>query len=320
MTPDENLARYVRLMSELDGEVESKQLRRARALQRLDSGENIDVVASDTGIGRRHLLVWYAALQEAGLASWLGKKEPDPVRLKKARSGIAQMLLGQLAEDHFEALSTKVLGAQGFRVEDQRVGRTDTDYRLLDPERRPICRLNIKFHGTLFKQAVEYVGLEPTDCFALATYKIHGALQRQQEERLPFIFLIISVPDFPRDLIEQNVSEDWAWLASLSGRAVEESIANRLTLEAWAAVIRSRIETSEFRVLSARRAYNRLATLLFERVHALRLRGFNQLFRGAEIDMHLSLSNEMIAYPLFLKMLADRGALEMALRLDRGEI
>ena len=132
--------------------------------------------------------------------------------------------------------------------------------------------------------------------------------------------MIISVPDFPRDLIEQNVSEDWVWLASLSGRAVEESIANRLTFEAWAAVIRSRIETSEFRVLSARRAYNLLGSLLFERVHALRLRGFNQLFRGAEINMHLSLSKEMIAYPLFLKVLADRGALEMALRLDRGEI
>jgi len=36
--------------------------------------------------------------------------------------------------------------------------------------------------------------------------------------------------------------------------------------------------------------------------------------------MHLSLSDEMIAYPDFLRILSERGALEMALRLDRGEI
>ena len=56
------------------------------------------------------------SLEVEGLANWLGKKQPDAARLKKARSGIAQMLLGQLAEEHFEALSTDVLGAQGFRV------------------------------------------------------------------------------------------------------------------------------------------------------------------------------------------------------------
>lgn len=169
-------------------------------------------------------------------------------------------------------------------------------------------------------EAVEYVGLEPGDCFALATYKIHGALQRQQEEGVPFIFLIISVPDFPRDLIEQSISDDWAWLASLSGRAVEEAVAMRLTREPWATNIRRKIQESEFRVLSARKAYGLLRDRLFERVHALRLRGFNQLFRGAEINMHLSLTREMIGYADFLKLLADRGSLEVAVRLDRGEI
>lgn len=73
-------------------------------------------------------------------------------------------------------------------------------------------------------------------------------------------------------------------------------------------------------MISARRAYGLLRDLLFDRVHALRLRGFNQLFRGAEINMHLSLSKEMIAYPDFLALLSDRGALDMAVRLDRGEI
>jgi len=308
-------------MDELLGSSEpSTNLLRSRALVRLDSGEALDVVARETRIGRRHLMSWLEAIQHEGLAHWLKKKDPGADRLKRARSGIAQMFQGQLAEEHFEAVSIGVLGAQGYRIEDQRVSRNDTDYRLLDPDGRPICRLNIKFHGTLFNQAQEYVGLEPADCFALATYKIHGALQRQEEERLPFIFLIISVPDFPRDLVEQSIIDDWAWLAALSGRVVEEAIAARLALETWAQAVRERIAQSEFRVISARKAYALLRDLQFQRVHALRLRGFNQLFRGAEINMHLSLSNEMIGYAEFLRLLADRGALDVALRLDRGEI
>jgi hypothetical protein len=320
VSPSDDLRRYVLLLEALYPDRDHKRLKQLRPLLRLDSGESVELVAPGTGYTKNKLSVWFQALQQEGLPAWLKKKEPEAARLKRAKSGIAQMLLGQLAEEHFEALSTNVLGAQGFRVEDQRVGRTDTDYRLMDPDDRALCRLNIKFHGTLFKQAREYVGLEPPDCFALATYKIHGALQRQHQERLPYIFLIISVPDFPREQIEQHVSEDWAWLASLAGYAEEEKIAALLAAEPWADSVRARIHQSEFRVISARRAYGLLRDLLFERVHALRLRGFNQLFRGAEINMHLSLSTEMIGYQEFLGLLADRGPLEVALRLDRGEI
>ena len=322
MSASDDLRRFVRLLEDLfAGDPPPKRLLQVRPLLRLDAGESIDDVAPTSGYTRRKLLVWHQAIQAEGLASWLGKKKtPDEDRLKRARSGIAQMLLGELAERHFEDISTGRLGEIGYRIEDQRVGRTDTDYRLIDPDARAICRLNIKFHGTLFKQAQEYVGLPPEDCFALATYKIHGALQRQQEERLPFVFLIISVPDFPRDLVERNVSDDWTWLAAMSGRAEEERIASRLAREPWADQVKDRIRASEFRVLSARRAYGLLRDLLFDRVHALRLRGFNLLFRGAEINMHLSLSREMIGYSELIDLIRDRGPLEVAVRLDRGEI
>ena len=59
---------------------------------------------------------------------------------------------------------------------------------------------------------------------------------------------------------------------------------------------------------------------LFTRVHALRIPSFNRVFRNAEIDMHLSLSEEMIGFDEFLRTLAKRGSLELAVRLDRGEI
>lgn len=323
MSASDDLHRYVRLIDKLYTGVEppaAAKLKQVRLLVRLDAGEAAEAVASASGYKPSRLLQWNEAVNDLGLWHWLGKKKaPDAERWTRAKSGIAQMLLGQLAEEHFETNSVGPLGAQGFHIEDQRVGHTDTDYRLLDPDGRPVCRLNIKFHGTLFKQAVEYVGLQPEDCFALATYKIHGALQRQDDERVPYVFLIISVPDFPRDLIETNISDDWAWLASLSGRAVEEAIARRLTGESWVSGVRKKIQESNFRVISARRADHLLRTLLFERVHALRLRGFNQNFRGAEINMHLSLS-EMIGYKEFLELLAAHGPRDVTVRLDRGDI
>lgn len=63
-----------------------------------------------------------------------------------------------------------------------------------------------------------------------------------------------------------------------------------------------------------------MLSLLFDRVHALRLRGFNRTFRGAEINMHLSMSTEMIGYEELLRLLIDRGPTEVSVRLDRGEI
>lgn len=72
--------------------------------------------------------------------------------------------------------------------------------------------------------------------------------------------------------------------------------------------------------LKVHRADDLMRRQLFDRVHALRLRGFNSVFRGAEINMHLSLSREMIAFEEFLRILATRGERELTVRLDRGEI
>ena len=54
-------------------------------------------------------------------------------------------------------------------------------------------RLNIKFHGSTFRNAPELVGLDPQDTFALATYKFYGALEKQVAEHLPYIFVVIGV-------------------------------------------------------------------------------------------------------------------------------
>jgi hypothetical protein len=287
---------------------------------RINAGESIDSVAADLGLARRYLLVWSEAIDSEGLSGWLGKPLPTPERIARARAGLAQMLVGTIAEEHFERTSKQIVGKQGYRIHDERVGRTDTDYRLLAGDGHAICRFNVKFHGTAFARSMEWVQLEPADCFALATYKIDAALKKQDAEHLPFVFLIVSVLNVPRSTVQENLSDDWAWLAALSNRAVEEAIVAHIAGEPWVESIRQRVREAEFRVISARRAYTLMRDKLFERVHALRIRNFNRVFRNAEIDMHFSLSKEMVGFSEFLRLLADRGPLELAVRLDRGEI
>jgi len=317
-----DLERFVRVGNHIYGDsVQTPKLvLRSRAILRVLADEPLEMVVSDTGLPKHHLRVWVQALSKDGLYGWLGKTEPRPERIQRAKGSVAQMFLGSLAEEHFESLAHDALGQQGFHITDDRVGRTDTDYRLLDSNEHPVCRFNIKFHGTLFRESREYVRLDPKDCFALATYKIHGALRRQDQEFLPYVFLIISVPEFPRKVIEESISDDLAWLSALSGRSTEEQIVTVLAKEPWAEDIRVQIRSAEFRVISARRADQLLKERLFERVHALRLRGFNRTFRGAEINMHLSLSKEMMAFSEFLQVLARTGVQGLSVRLERGEI
>lgn len=81
-----------------------------------------------------------------------------------------------------------------------------------------------------------------------------------------------------------------------------------------------RIEESEFRILSARRAFNLMRDKLFDRVFALKVRAFNRNYRNAEIDMHFSLSTELTALAVFLESLATQSVHVLNVRLDRGEI
>lgn len=234
------------------------------------------------------------------------------------------MLLGALAERRFEEVSDEITGAGVLRIEDHRPSRTDTDYRLLNGQGNPICRFNIKFHGTLFREARRFVGLEPEDCFALATYKINNALRHQEQERLPYVFLVLSVPELSAAEVGKLIPDEYVWtLAVLQGRrAVEEAIVDRLRTPAYRETFQpifERMPEGQFRIISAQKAYNLLKEKLFERVQALYLRGFTRRFRNAEVDMHLSLSRELTPVRMFLELLVRESPQKFAVSLYIGD-
>ena len=233
------------------------------------------------------------------------------------------MLLGAMAEKHFELAAREMTGGRRLRIEDHRTQRSDTDYRLLNGDDRPIFRMNIKFHGTLFRQAKEQVGLEPEDCFALATYKICSAMEKQRAEDLPYVFFIVSVPGLSAESVGRLIPDEYAWThAVMGGRLLEELIVEVMLTDRHrtaVAPVQAQVAAGQFRVMSVARAYKILLDNLFSRVFALRQRGFNRAFRNAEIDLHISLSTEMTPMSEFLHAVANESTQRLVIQLWEGK-
>jgi len=258
---------------------------------------------------------------------------PEPRVRERAQTMLGQLLLGLLAERAFEQIYKTTLGTTELRLEDFREGRTDTDYRVLNGQGRPVFRMNIKFHGTLFRQARELVGLEPDDCFALATYKIKQGLEKQNSEFLPYVFVVVSSPVSALD-VGAAIPSDFVDLACLihaskkvtGKRKIEERIVERLAdarvpaFKATLADLQARIARAPWRILSARRADEQLRKQLFERVYAVRVRGFTRSYRNAEVDMHFSLSTDMTPLPELLAKIAATGIQGVTGMLERGAL
>ena len=127
------------------------------------------------------------------------------------------MLLGTLAGRCFEKSYRNIVQTDELRLEDDRLSRTGTDYRVFNVHSQPVFRINIKFHGTQFRKAVELVNLSPDDCFALATYKIHSATKKQEQEFLPYLFVVVNVPGLTGDLAHVAALYKWGHRYRVSG-------------------------------------------------------------------------------------------------------
>lgn len=253
----------------------------------------------------------------------------------KPRNLVGQLLLGEIAERAFVDIYRETMGTDELRLEDDRSSRNDTDYRVVNGQGRPVFRINIKFHGTAFRNARDLVGLEPEDSFALATYKIHQGLQRHETERLPYVFVIVGVPGLTGAAAANAMPERFAHLVSLvhaakgipGKRAMEERIVTYLldsdrtpSLQAELKHFKDQVRVAPWYAMSARRAAAVMRDKLFERVYAVRVRAFARNYRNAELDMHFSLTHDLTPLADFLKSARERGIHGLAVDLERGVI
>jgi hypothetical protein len=312
-----------------------KAFRLLAAVPELRAGGDARSIAKSIGTTATRLAALLAApdpIENVFKASLEQASEPRP--LGKARQGLGQMLLGTLAERVFEDIYKRTMGTNELQLEDSRSSRTDTDYLVLNGQRRKVFRMNIKFHGSPFRKARDLVGLEPEDCFALATYKIDQANRKQLAEVLPFIFVIVGVPGLRGETVGEQLPAELVHLASLVGigkisgkQAFEDAVVHHLIdnpqsagVEATIAGFRKQIEAAAWRVLSAARARKLLHELLFERVFAVRVKGFTRNYPRAEVDMHFSVSSDLTPLETFLGILRDHGLPSLSIRLDRGDV
>ncbi|MGH7540327.1 MAG: hypothetical protein ACRELC_04960 [Gemmatimonadota bacterium] len=185
---------FLELIRELYGETDwPKPLHQLRGARLVDAGQEIKEAARIVGTTPSTLA--RVIEREDRLKAVLGcsVRDVDRPHRERAIRTLGQLLVGRAAERAFEDAFREEMESEELDLRDLRGSRTDTDYRLYNGQGRPIYRINIKFHGALFKRAPGIVGLEPEDCFALATYKIHGALGKQEEEGLPYIFAVVGV-------------------------------------------------------------------------------------------------------------------------------
>ena len=305
------------------------------AVRRIGSGEEPGEIAREIRSTRKKVLEVTSADDPIRAVFKLSLADASaPEAISRARRGVGQMLLGTLAERCFETNYRNIVQTDELRLEDDRSGRTDTDYRVFNGQDRPVFRINIKFHGSPFRKAVELVGLTPNDCFALATYKIHSATKKQEEEFLPYLFVIVSVPGLTGDSAGAEIPEDLAHLTALymgsslpRKRDFEDLVVRHMvdapqeaTTSAAIDKIRGRIDRAPWRVISARRANHLLHSQLFERVYAVRVRGFASNYGRAEVDMHFSISDDLTSLDEMLELLRDHGLQGLTARLERGEL
>jgi hypothetical protein len=253
----------------------------------------------------------------------------DDGEISKTSLILGSLVLGEAAERVFESIYSKKLSTTEISLVDQREHRNDADYRLINGQGRPLYRLNIKFHGSQFRNTKEVVGLDPTDCFPLATYKIKSALDKQDQEHLPYLFVVVTGSDISAESIRKMLPEVFVQAAhfgkqiiTTGKRALEEKLVERFIAtesDRFKRIVDA-IETSRWYVFSARRAQELMKEKLFDRVFALKTRSFNRAYRNAEIDMHLSFSEDMKSLDEFLELMAKDGHFKLAGMLERGTI
>ncbi|HEV2363275.1 MAG TPA: hypothetical protein VGS12_03650 [Caulobacteraceae bacterium] len=253
----------------------------------------------------------------------------DESELARIRRVLGSLIIGQAAEKAFESIYGETMQTTEVRLEDDRAQRSDADFILRNGANRPLYRMNIKLHGSQFRKAKEQVGLDPADCFPLATYKIAAALEKQNVGHLPYLFIVVTVPGLRAEEIGSSLPEHVSAgvvlgkrLITSGKRDLEERFiaAHERTDPAFYAGVAERLRSGRWFIFSARRAEILMKDKLFERVFALRQPGFNRAFKNAEIDMHLSFSKDTTTLRDFLERSASLSSSQLYSMIERGTI
>lgn len=307
-----------------------KPLHYLKGLLLVRSGSSVEAAASEVGTRTHFLQPVIAASDPVEAALGLRPQQVTQEGRQKALQTLGQLLIGRAGEVAFEVIYREEMHTDELELRDVRESRSDTDYRLYNGKGRPIYRVNIKTHSALFRRAREMVGLEPEDCFALATYKIHQAVLKHDREHLPYLFAIVGVRTLSVEGVGSTIPGHLIDATTLiyespkagGKRNFEDAVVESLVRENALAFRNTyaSLHDADWYVLSAKKAEKLVKEKLFERVFAVRVPRFAQAFRFAELDMHFSLSQDLTPLREFLRILREEGHPSVATRVGAGVI
>jgi hypothetical protein len=324
-----NNAEFVALLHEVyESETWPKPLHLLRGAEMVDAGKTVADAAKEVRTTSKALSQVVSADDRVSFVLGMGPRDVGPTERQKAIQILGQLLVGRVAEMAFVDIYRAEMESHELELRDHRKSRTTTDFRLHNGQGRPVYRVNIKFHGALFRQAPETVGLQPEDCFALATYKVWGALGKQESEGLPYLFAVVGERSISGESVGKQIpsrfiegvalfhaSEQAPKKRDFEDRAVQRLVEQEVPV---LSTTYEAIHKAPWYIISARKADKLLRELLYDRVFALRVRGFARVYRGAELDMHFSLSEDLVPLRDFLHTLKVDGQAKVVTLLERG--
>lgn len=278
---------------------------------------------------------WLAGFEEGGVRGLLG----EPTGFDEGERHLqlfSNLLVAQLGEEIFEPLVAQPVREMGYEVLDRRTEHAEQDFDIRDPQGAMAISVNVKVHSSQFRNAPDVVKLAADDCFALALYKILSAFKQTRETQVPFLFLvsirwgiveevIARVPPDLGEIVELVFRARAQGKRRAEDRLVQHAVGRLHETGIWDELIAMLTSEGDHRVLSARKALDLFMDRFDPRCPALSIREFGRAFGGqrgvaAEINMHFSISEEMVPLDRMLSNLEREGLPWFRQRVERGMI
>ena len=312
-------------------------LLRLKAVRLKQKGKRTSFIAKQLGKSSSTIRKWFNDFEKEGVDKLLPPLSAYDEQTQKRRFQIfSNLLVSRLAEDLFGEMVGYVLKKMGLELKDVRDEYSEADFVALDKFNKMALFVNVKIHSSLFRQSEQFVGLKPEDTFPLAVYKILMGHKYQLDTSTPFVF-IVSICWNIVDVVMHHVRPEdrepivLVFSTRVPGKRKAEdilvdNIVDRLKREGeWVSLKQTVLTQSTHVVISAKKALNLFLEKFNTRCPGLAIKQFASKFGGsrglpAEINMHLSISTEMIPLEMFLQLLEKDGLANLKKHIEEEKV
>ena len=230
-----------------------------------------------------------------------------PDRARTPVSGFRNQIVGRIAERVFRSRHLSRL-EPAFAIEDYHARGENRDYGVTSGGLE--LPINVKTASTLFRTAGKY-GLEPEDCIPISSYKALNAVDKVPD--LVYVdlvdFTLRQRADAVMDALDGPLGILWdlfSWYLGKGAKAAQDRFVDRVFDEHGVALDALAPGVTSFRTISARRVLGIL------RDNPRRCPGLGVPAAGtgtfnAEVNVHVSVANETVAWDDVEEILVARG-------------